>query len=437
MTVRELALRTLDEYEASGKYVNLSLSSFAAEALSPKDRAQLTALLYTSVEKKLKYDYYISAFAKRSIEKIDIHTRNILRLGLCQLLDMSTIPDFAAVSETVKLSRHTGERSFVNGLLRAAARAKETDTLPTPDRSRDEARYLSVEYSFPKHIVKHFISLFGISETEALLSAFNTRRSLDITVNTLKISRENYIKMLAKEGISATPSRLSALSVRVAGTLPPRELPGYRDGLFFVQDEACAVSAEVLGTSFGESIVDVCSAPGGKSFAAAILSGDRGRVVAFDIHENKLSLITNGKERLGLLSVSVAARDAREPDTELRESFDRVICDVPCSGLGVLGKKPDLRYKDISKDVLPELQYEILVRSATYLCSGGTLVYSTCTLDERENEEVVRRFLAENKTFRQVDFTVGEYVSREGMMTLIPSVHGTDGFFIAKLVKAE
>ena len=435
MTVRDIALRLLDEYEASGKYVNLSLSSHLADGLSAKDRAQLTVLLYTAVENKLKYDYYIAAFAKRGIDKIDLHTRNILRLGMCQLLDISALPDFAAVSETVKLARHSGERGFVNGILRSAARAKEKNELPIPERAKDEARYLSVVYSFPKSTVKRFVSLFGSEGTEKLLGAFNSKRSLDITVNTLKISRDEYVSLLAERGISARPSVLSRLSVRVDTPLPPRELPGFEEGCFFVQDEACAISAEVLGTVSGDSIADVCSAPGGKSFAAAILSGNTGAVAAFDIRESTLSLIKNGAERLGLSSVTVAERDAIEPDESRFECFDRVICDVPCSGLGVLGKKPDLRYKEDVSPELPELQYEILERSLKYLRRGGTLVYSTCTLDPRENEEVVARLLEEHSNVTHVDFSVGGYESANGMMTLLPHVHGTDGFFIAKLMK--
>lgn len=437
MTVREIALKLLLEYETGGKYVNLSLSSPMLSGLSPKDRAQLTVLFYTAVERKLKYDYYIAAFAKRSIDKIDIQTRNILRLGICQLLDISSIPDFAAVSETVKLARHKGERAFINGILRAIARAREDGKLPRPEREKDEARYLSVEYSFPKPVVKHFISLFGGDGAEAILSSFNTRRSLDITVNTLKISRDEYLGLLNKSGVSAAPSALSSLSVRIDTAIPPRELPGFSDGLFFVQDEACAVSAEVLGTSRGDAVIDVCSAPGGKSFAAAILSHDEGRVTSFDIHDSKLSLIESGRDRLGFSSLSCAVRDAREPDSTLFGLYDRVICDVPCSGLGVLGKKPDLRYKDISDGDLPALQYEILEKSFNYLRPCGTLVYSTCTLDPRENEEVAARFLSEHKDAASSDFTVGGRTSTHGCMTLLPHVDGTDGFFIAKFVKRE
>ena len=435
MNVRELALRFLGEYETEGKYVNLLLSSPLVSSLSQKEKSQLTALLYTSVENKLKYDYYIAALSGRSIDKIDLQTKNLLRLGMCQILDMSGVPDFAAVAETVKLARHSGERAFVNGILRTVARAKEEGNLPSPNPSKDVARYLSIAYSFPKATVKHFISLYGDENTEKLLSSFNTKRSTDITVNALKMSREKYLSLLHEAGITASLSSFSSLSVRIYDPIAPRDLPGFSDGLFFVQDEACAVSSEILGIESGECVVDVCSAPGGKSFAAAILSGDLGTVRSFDIHESKMSLIESGAERLGLKSVRLGVRDAREPEPSLIGKIDRVICDVPCSGLGVLGKKPDLRYKnDVSSD-LSSVQYSILRASFSYLRRGGTLVYSTCTLNPEENENVVRTFLSEESAADFVDFSVGEYKSECGMMTLLPFVHGTDGFFIAKLIK--
>jgi len=186
MNIRQIALRILDEYELSGKYINLALSTHAADNLSRDEKAALTALLYTVVERKLTYDYYICAIAGRSDSDIDIHTKNILRLGLCQLLDMSSIPDFAAVNETVKLARSNGERSFVNGVLRAAQRRK--NDLPMPPEAKNYKRYLSVKYSFPLDVVKHFDSLFGRDDTEALLRFYNETQYTDITVNMTRIS---------------------------------------------------------------------------------------------------------------------------------------------------------------------------------------------------------------------------------------------------------
>ena len=245
------------------------------------------------------------------------------------------------------------------------------------------------------------------------------------------------MQVLSKEGYDPYSFIDSPLTVRLPGSVNPRRLPGFDDGLFFVQDAACAVSIEALAPLKGEMIVDVCACPGGKSFAAAILS--RGaEVLSLDVHDSKLSLVEEGARRLGLDGITVREKDAREPIEELIGKCDRVICDVPCSGLGVLAKKPDIRYRDNeSLQKLPELQYDILSASSKYLKDGGTIIYSTCTLNPAENEEVVRRFLACHGEFSLVDFTVGTLSSKEGMMTLIPSVHGTDGFFIAKMRKEK
>ena len=436
MTVRELALLLLNDYENSGKYVNLSLSSHLADKLTLQDRSFLTALLYTTVERKLTYDYYVSSISKRSTDKIDLNTLNILRLGFCQILEFKSIPRFASVNETVKLARNKGERAFVNGILRSALRLMDNNGLPMPERSKNEARYLSVAYSFPLWIVKHFVSLYGEGETEKLLAYFNSEQPTDITVNTLKISRDGLLKILRDAGTPAEESLLSELSIKISHSVNPKSLPGFEEGYFFVQDESSAVSAQALGTMPSDSVIDVCACPGGKSFAAAIMSGDKGRVVSLDLHESKLSLITDTAKRLGLTTLISGVNDATVAREELFDSFDRVICDVPCSGLGVLGKKPDMRYKDKqSLDELPALQYSILEASSKYLKTGGYMVYSTCTLNPREGEDVVNKFLSEHPEFCSVDFTVGELKSECGMLTLLPTVHNTDGFFIAKLTK--
>lgn len=438
MTVRELALLMLDEYELEGKYVNLLLKSHRADNLTREERASLTALLYTVTEHKYTYDYYICAASARSGSDIDPRTLNILRLGVCQIVDMSAIPDFAAVNETVKLARNKGEAAFVNAVLRKISRLKNEDKLPLPDRKKNPARYLAVAYSFPLWLAKHFIALIGEEATERLLGHFNTYNSTDLTVNTLKISRDGLIGLLKAKGFEAAQSPISPLTVRIAGSVNPTELPGFDEGYFFVQDSASALSAAVLSPSKGDSIIDVCACPGGKSFAATILAEDGGRVASFDIHESKLSLVTDGAKRLGLNSITIGMQDAREIKEELVGAFDRVICDAPCSGLGVLGKKADMRYRDPEgMKELPELQYEILSAASRYLRVGGYMVYSTCTLNPEENEAVVRRFLDAHGDFALVPFNVGELVAEAGMLTLWPHIHNTDGFFISKLTRLE
>lgn len=438
MNLRELTLKLLDDYEVSGKYVNLSLSAHAVRALDEKERGRLTVLLYTTVEHKITLDYYIAALAGRDISSIDIHTRNILRLGICQVLFVDAIPDFAAVAETVKLCRHSGERGFVNGILRELVRRKEKGELPMPKREKNVARYLSVAYSFPLWMVKRLIELLGEEECEAFLVASTCPRGIDLTVNTLKISREELVELLRHAGIKAEPSTRSMISVRVPTSRDPRSLPGFAEGYFFVQDEICAVCAEVLEPQEASTVVDVCSAPGGKAFSAAILSGANADVLACDIHLSKLSLIEDGSVRLALPNVKAALMDATVTREEYVGHFDRVICDVPCSGLGVVGKKPDLRYKDAeSVAALPTLQYEILTSSSRYLATGGILVYSTCTVLPEENEAVVEKFLSEHPEFTYCDFEKGDLSSSSGMLTTYPHRHSTDGFFIAKLKKVK
>ena len=434
MTQREVALRLLCDIEEGGKYANLAISSHLTDGLSRKDKAIVTALLYTTVEHKITYDYYIGYLAGRGIDEIAPRVRNILRLGLCQLLHMSTVPDFAAVAETVKLAKNQGERAFVNGILRAAVRKK--GQLPLPDKSKNPARYYSVYYSLPTALVKHFMSFLSYEDCEALFSSFNRQAYTDLTVNTVKISVDEYAQKLKDAGYEATRVDFSPLTLRINASVNPRKLPGYEDGLFFVQDAASALCASLLSLKAGERAIDVCSAPGGKSFALAILSGDRADVRSFDLHEAKMSLISGGAQRLGLSSVTPSVRDGLSPDEALFGTADALLCDLPCSGLGVIAKKPDLRYRDLaSLSELPELQLKLLSASAKYLKAGGRMIYSTCTLNKAENEEVVSEFLRLHPEFSLEDFAVGSIASRDGMLTLYPHLNGTDGFFISKLRK--
>ena len=432
MNIRQIALRFLCEYEEVGKYINLALSSHLTDELSGEEKAALTVLLYTTVERKLSYDYYICALSGRSLSQIDRHTQNILRLGLCQILHMRSIPDFAAVNESVKLANSPGERSFVNGVLRAAVRTK--DNMPLPPEEKNYRRHLSVKYSFPLATVKHFDSLYGRESTERMLDFYNNSKYLDITVNTNLITVNDYIEKLRSKGYSVETNALAPISLRLSESVNPEKLPGFNEGMFFVQDRASCISAYALSACEGDLIIDCCSAPGGKSFATAILTRDKGEIHSYDIHKSKLSLISSGAKRLLLNSVKAESRDALNSDAALIGQADRVICDAPCSGLGVLGKKPDLRYKDISDMTeLAALQLKILTASSCYLKVGGHMIYSTCTLNPLENEQTVEKFLAENHNFELIPFSVGDISCDSGMLTLLPHVHSTDGFFMAKI----
>ena len=250
-------------------------------------------------------------------------------------------------------------------------------------------------------------------------------------MNTSVNSTEEYLNMLKREGISASVSPYSPYSIRIEGSIDPRRLPGFSDGAFFVQDASSAASVYLLGAKRGDVVADACACPGGKSFAAAVMMENEGEIHSFDLHESKLSLIDDGAKRLKLDIIKTAVRDARCPDEALFGRCDRVICDVPCSGLGVLSKKPDLRYKsEEGISDLPALQYEILSASAKYLKVGGRLAYSTCTVLPEENEQVLSRFLSENDSFMAVDFKIGDSESVCGAYTFMPTVTKTDGFFV-------
>lgn len=427
MTVRRTALTLLTALEERGGFANLLLSD-AVLAHVGKDAPLLTALFYGTVERRLTLDYAIGVLAKRDVESLSLHTRNLLRLGLYQIYFMN-IPAHAATDKTVSLGENKGERSLVNAVLRHAA----STPLPLPPKERT-ARHLSVKHSFPLSTVRLFLSLYGDAETEALLSAFNTVSPLTLTVNGAKTTRGDYLSLLRAEGFSAEATVYAKRSIRLSSSVSPEKLPHFADGYFLVQDEASSLAAEALGAERGDLIVDVCSAPGGKILSAASSIAGEGSFYAFDLHESKLSLIRDSAERLGI-SVKVAACDATRGDPSLFGMADKVICDVPCSGLGVLGKKPDLRYREKSEELAP-LGLAILNTSANYVKTGGVLLYSTCTLVPEENEKNVEAFLDEHPDFVAEDFAfAGGLGSENGMLTLLPHRHATDGFFMAKLRK--
>ncbi len=431
VNARALTLSLLCEKEEKNGFANLLLSDTVLEKAGD-DASFLTALFYGCAERRLTLDYLAAHFAARPVEEISTPVRFALHIGLYQIFFMKT-PPHAAVSETVSLLKNKSERGFLNAVLRAAARAEEMP-LPPPSRT---ARYLSVKYSFPLPTVKRFLELYGREDTEKMLTYFNTPlpltlRARDAEAKTMLLSR------FEGEGIRAESTAHAENSVRVLSSVSPKALYGFAEGLFFVQDESSSVVSEALGAKKGDTVIDVCASPGGKTFGAALSVNGVGSFYAFDLYEGRVSLMKDGARRLSL-AVDARVLDATEGDESLDGQADRVICDVPCSGLGVLGKKPDLRYRELDLD-LPPLQYKILSRASRYVKTGGVLVYSTCTLLPEENEENVRKFLSEHPDFILEDFSSrgSEPLRSEGgMLTLLPQRDGCDGFFIARLKKIK
>ena len=424
MTARELAFDLLLKAEASKQYSNIALdNALQKNALSTADKNLVSALFYGVTERRLTLDYQIKSLSNRPIDEIDVKALISLRMGLYQIIYLTRIPNHAAINESVSLSPKKSS-GFVNAILRNYLRR---GTLALPNKN-DTVEYLSIAYSVTAPLVKKLISVFGNDETEKLLSAINAPPLTTLRVNTLLCDRETMLKEIS----DATPTKNAPHGILVRGSV--RELYGFNDGFFFVQDEASQICVEALGAQENEFIMDICACPGSKSFGAAINMKNSGEIMALDLHENKLSLVTSSAKRLKIDVITTKAQDGRKPIEKLFGKANRIICDVPCSGFGVLSKKPELRYKSPEESAsLPKIQTDILDNACKYLKVGGTLIYSTCTVLPEENENNINDFLSRHGEFSLEPWRVGNIYAKSGMITLLPHIHGTDGFFIAKL----
>lgn len=456
---RRLAAETLAGI-LRGKYGNLSIDAVLRRStLAGANRGLYTALVFGVLERQTTLDFLIEQLSSRPMTELEESVRIALRLGLYQLIWMDRIPDHAAVAETVSLvPRRSG--GFVNAVLRSYLRLEagipegRENILITPEQwqarfptlADDRRRAVSVAYGMPLPMCDRLIDALGPARAEGVMAGFCRRPPLTLRVNPLHTTTDALATALAAVGIPSRRGRYSpdALLVEVASG-SPAVLPGFEAGDFFVQDEASQMCIRALDARPGDTVVDVCACPGSKSFGAALSMQDRGRVYAFDLHGSKLSLVSSGAARLGLTCLTAARRDAHDPDPALLGQADRVLCDVPCSGLGVMAKKPEIRYKDMTESArLPGIQRDILAASAGYVKPGGLLVYSTCTLLPTENEDIVTDFLESHPDFVSCDFTFPaldpaypDIRSEGGCVTLYPDIHGTDGFFIARMRKKE
>ncbi|MBQ6892937.1 MAG: 16S rRNA (cytosine(967)-C(5))-methyltransferase RsmB [Clostridia bacterium] len=432
MDVRKTALSILRDAEQNDRYVTLTLSAVIDSGeVDARDRALLTQLVYGVTERKITLDYYISQLSDRPIEKIGARLLMILRIGMYQLIFLDRMPEHAAVSATVRLGKSEGERAFVNGILRGFIKKKAELRVPS-----DRIEYLSVLYSFPCGIVELIDKDYG-DKTEDILHQLSKHPPMTICVNTLVKSKEE-VQQRLKIGKIPTDVSDAPRALRFRGNMTYDMLVNYiGENSFFVQDEASQLAISVLAPKKGSVVADVCACPGSKSFHAALFMENCGEIHCFDIHESKLSLIRDGAAKLGIDIITASARDSREPDEALVGKCDYVICDVPCSGLGVMAKKPEIRYHNPEQyKELSVLGYDILCASAKYLKAGGRLLYSTCTLTKEENEDNFYRFLESHDDFEYTDFSLGDAVSERGCVTLLPNGKH-DGFFIGLLTKKD
>ena len=458
---RSLALQTLLAVER-GRYGNIAVdTALRRHPMSDPDRHLYTALVYGVTERKSTLEYLLSKFSSRPIEELDDAVRVALCMGLYQLVYLDRVPDHAALDETVSLVPRKVS-GYVNAILRAYLRFESSlprlpdggkqpreNQLTTPaawvERFPDLAdpmKALSVCCGVPLSLCETFVDALGYDRALSALTAFGDKPPITVRVNTQKTTAEALTKELTAAGLTVSPALYAPHALRVPeGAITATD--AFARGDFFVQDEASQLCVAVLDARPGDLVVDTCACPGSKSFGISLTMENHGEVHSFDLHKSKLSLIESGAERLGLTVITADERDARTPDPSLLGKCDRVLCDVPCSGLGVIAKKPEIRHKDLSKSArLPAIQAAILEASAGYLKPGGVLVYSTCTILPAENQNVVRAFLTAHPEFEPFDFTfpakngtVTDIVSESGMVTLLPDRNRTDGFFIARLRK--
>lgn len=417
---RRAAALALMRQSDTGAYSNLILEPLMKQAaLDPRDCAFAAAIFYGTLERRLTIDHIIAHYSARPINKMSTAVLQILRTGIYQLLYMDGVDDYAAVSESVNLTRTMKQpqaSGFVNGVLRGFLR-DEKRVPPSKLASREEQ--LSIEYSCPAWLIKGWLADYGEEATLGVLTSSLGAPPVYLRANTARISAQELSERLAAQGVDCEAVAPDGC-IRVRGRFAVEQSKEFADGLFHVQDRASQLCAETVGAVAGERILDVCAAPGGKTFTVAELMGNKGEIVARDLHERRAALIKAGADRLGLSMINATAGDASEFDPTLGK-FDRVLCDVPCSGYGAIRRKPEIKYKPLTAVAkLPLIQYKILQISSQYLKSGGRLIYSTCTLLPAENESVVARFLKVNEGF-----------SLEKQTTYTGADGDTDGFFVA------
>ena len=436
-TARETALLTLTAMDRQRAWSNGYLQKAIRQAgLDRRDAALATRLCFGVLQNRLLLDFYLQHSASMKLEKMESKVRNGLRIGLYQMLFLDKIPASAAVSEAVELTKkhckNPRAAGMVNGILRGLSR--RLGDLPALDRT-DKRGYLSLLYSHPRWLTEAFGARLPEEELESLLQWDNGEPPVTVQVNTVRTTPEETAARLTEEGVQVTPHPWLPGCLVLSATGDLAERSAYREGLLYAQDPAARLAVLALDPKPGDRVLDACAAPGGKSFAAALAMEDRGEIVSCDIHKHKKALIEAGARRLGLTAITAAAFDSKVFRPQWEDSFDAVLVDAPCSGLGVIRKKPEIRYKDPADLAgLPRVQLAILNNVSRYVRPGGALLYATCTLLEAENEAVARAFLDGHPDYRPESFSLpGPLGNVEGgQCTLWPQRLGSDGFFLAK-----
>ena len=445
INARSAALEALKEVEEREAYLNLVLNRFlSGNSLSDAERSLFTELAYGVMQRRNTLDWVLSLYLNRPMEKLTIWIRNILRMGVYQLLYLPRIPDSAAVDEAVKLASrygHRGVAGLVNAVLRKVSGAK--GSLPWPSREENPVLYLSLRHSYPIWMVERWMENLGFEETEAFCAAGNMVPPLTVRTNTLRLSKTELKHRLEIEGVGAGDCVYAPEGLHLKLNKRLVELESFREGLFQVQGESSMLVAPLLNPQPGEAVLDLCSAPGGKTVHLGMLMQNQGSIVATDLYPKRLKLVQDAAHRQGIDIINTEKLDGRSVDPDKEGAFQRVLADVPCSGLGVIRRKGDLKWRRRPEDILSlaELQLQLLKGAYKYLCRGGVLLYSACTTEPEETTGVLEKFLAAEPSARPVMLSPllpeklkGEE-QRAGMICLWPHKHNLDGFFLARIRK--
>ena len=425
-SARQTAFEILNKIQRDNAYSNLALDTALEKAeIENKDKRFVSALVYGVTERRITLDYNLSLYLSQPLKKLKPQVLTALRLGAYQILFMDKIPDSAAVNESVKLVKKNGA-AFASGLVNAVLHKISNNGL-TDDGS------MNVKYSAPEWLCKMWSESYGTENAEKILEASFGPVDVSLRVNTTKTTAEKLCSILSDEGFECEINGIvdGALTVKNGGAV--HKTNAYSDGLFHVQDIASQLCCKALGANENETVIDICAAPGGKSFTIAEAMNNSGNVISCDIYKHRLKLIEDGAKRLGLSKIKAVENDGSAFNSELPLA-DKILCDVPCSGLGVIRKKPEIRFKKSDEvDKLSDLQYSILCVSSRYLNVGGKLVYSTCSLNPEENEKIINKFLSEHDDFKSVRVLpeMKRYDGDTDYLTLMPHIHGCDGFFIS------
>lgn len=441
---REVVLDILLELSKENEYSNVLITAVLEkyDYLDGKEKAFIKRVSEGTIERRIQIDYVLDRFSKVPVKKMKPLIRELLRMSVYQVLFMENVPDAAVCNEAVKLAkkrRFQSLQGYVNGVLRAVVRKKEQ--IVYPDRQTDDIEYLSVCYSMPRWLTEHFCAAYGREQCEAILAAFLQRGAVSVRMQETLDEKERMalIEVWRQAGVSvqAHPYLPYAMTVQKADGI--RSLAGYQEGAFAVQDVSSMLVVEAAGIKPGDTVIDVCAAPGGKALHAAAKLKGTGQVIACDVTEYKTAKIEENRARMGMENVSVRVQDARITDKTLIGLADVLIADVPCSGLGVIGKKQDIKYR-VSRQSMEEvvaLQREIIDNVVQYLKPEGIMMYSTCTMNPAENEEmtewICRTYDMETVSMTQAMPEELHGQAERGYVQLLPGVHGTDGFFMAKL----